>query len=112
MTKVIAKVKWAKSSPLKIRRIVNVVRKLSPVEAVNRLKFMPHRSARIVEKLILSALANAKNNFKLDKNSLKIKEIFVDTGAIMRRIQPRARGRAFPIKKRSSHVTVILEEAK
>jgi large subunit ribosomal protein L22 len=111
MTKVIAKAKWVKSSPNKIRRIINVVKKLKPMSALDHLKFMPHKSARIIEKVIMSAIANAKNNFQLEPAKLKISELYVDTGTIMRRIQPRARGRAFPIKKKTSHVTVILEEA-
>lgn len=110
MTKVKAKVKWVKSSPRKIQRVLEVVRGKSALEAVALLKFMPHKAARIVEKLVKSALANAKNNYKLNEAVLVVKECYANKGIIMKRWQPRARGRAFSIKKRSAHVTVCLEE--
>lgn len=110
MTTVKARVKWVKSSPRKIQRVADLVRGKSAAEALVLLKFMPQKGARILEKVIKSAVANAKNNYKLDEAGLKIKELYVNKGIVMKRWQPRARGRAFPIKKRSSHVTVCLED--
>lgn len=110
MTSVKARVKWVKSSPRKIARVLDVIRGKTAAEAVALLKFMPQKGARIVEKLVRSAVANAKNNFKLDEAGLVVSECFANKGIITKRIQPRARGRAFPIKKRTSHVTICVEE--
>jgi large subunit ribosomal protein L22 len=108
MTTIIAKAKWVKSGDRKISRVMELVRGKSAAEAMIILKFRPQKAARILEKVIKSAIANARNNFKLDENGLIIKEVYANKGVIMRRFQPRARGRAFPIKKKSSHVTVCL----
>lgn len=112
MTKVKAKVKWVKSSPRKIQRVLDLVRGKSAAGALALLKFMPNKGARIVEKLIKSAVANAKNNHKLNEAGLMIAECYANKGIIMKRWQPRAKGRAFPIKKRSAHVTVCLSGEK
>jgi len=108
MKEVKAKVKWVKSAPRKIMRIVDLVRGKKASEAITFLKFMPHKAARILEKVIKSAVANAKNNHKMNEAGLLIKEAYVNKGIVMKRFQPRAKGRAFPIKKRTSHVTVCL----
>ena|SRR3989338_4621736 len=109
MTNVIAKAKWVKSSPRKIQRVMDLLRGKPAAEALTLLKFMPQKAARILEKVVKSAVANAKNNFKLNEAGLMISELYAGKGVIMKRMQPRARGRGFPIKKRSSHVTVCLE---
>ncbi|MGB9612726.1 MAG: 50S ribosomal protein L22, partial [Candidatus Margulisiibacteriota bacterium] len=109
-TQIMAKTKWVRSSPRKIKRVIDAVRGKSPLEALAYLRFMPQKGARILEKVIKSALANAKNNYKLEESNLRIKEMYVNKGITMKRWQPRARGRAFPIKKRTAHVTVCLEE--
>lgn len=108
MTQARARVKWVKSSPRKIQRVIDLLRGKPAAEALAILKFMPQKGARILEKVIKSAMANAKNNYKMDEATLVIHEIYANKGVIMRRWQPRARGRAFPILKRSSHVTVCL----
>ena len=108
MTQVKAKAKWVRSSPRKIQRVMDQVRGKSAAEAVVLLKFMPQKGARILEKVVKSAVANAKNNYKLDEAGLMIREVYVNKGIVTKRSQPRARGRAFPIKKRTSHVTVCL----
>lgn len=109
MTIVKAKSKWVKSGDRKLSRVIELIRGKSAGEAAAILKFMPQKGARIVEKVLKSAVANAKHNFKLDEASLVIAEAYANKGIIMRRFQPRARGRAFPIKKRTSHVTICLE---
>jgi large subunit ribosomal protein L22 len=108
MTEVKAKVKWVKSSPRKIQRVLDLVRGKFALEALAILKFLPQKGARIVEKVVKSALANAKNNYKLNESELVINQCYANKGIITKRVQPRARGRAFPIKKRSAHVTVTL----
>ncbi len=106
MTKVKAQVKWVKISPRKLGRVLELVRGKLAAEALQVLRFMPQKGARILEKVIKSAMANAKNNYKLAEEKLVVSEAYVNKGIIMRRWQPRARGRAFPILKRTSHLTV------
>ncbi len=108
MSEVIAKAKWVKSGDRKIGRVMDLVRGKSAAEAMTILKFQPQKAARILAKVLKSAIANAKHNLKLDENALVIKEVYANKGMIMRSFQPRARGRAFPIKKKTSHVTVRL----
>jgi large subunit ribosomal protein L22 len=79
-------------------------------EAIHRLTFAPQKGARILKKLINSAMANAENNFNMDVDKLYIKRLFSDEGPTMRRFRPRAMGRATRIRKRTSHLTVVLEE--
>src|SRR3989344_2879682 len=109
MTIVKAKTKWTKSSDRKLSRVIELIRGKGALEAAPILKFLPQKGARIVEKVLKSAIANARNNFKLDETGLVAKEAYANKGGIMKRFQPRARGRAFPIKKRTSHVTICLE---
>jgi len=108
MTKVKAQAKWVRISARKVRIIMDLIRGKAAGDAVRLLKVMPHKAARIVEKVLLSAVANAKNNYKLSENELFVTEIFADSAAMLKRWQARAKGRAFPIKKRTSHVTVYV----
>jgi len=103
-----AKAMWVKSAPRKFMRIMDLMRGKNALIALAQLKFQPHKAARMLEKTIKSAMANAVHNNKMEAGSLVISELYVNKGVIMKRIQPRARGRAFPIKKRSAHVTVCL----
>lgn len=105
-----AKAKYIKMSPKKVRLVVDVIRKMDVNEALAQLKFINKLAAKPVEKLINSAIANAKHNFGLEKDNLYIKEIKVDEGAILKRWRPRAFGRAGAIRKRSSHISLILDE--
>jgi large subunit ribosomal protein L22 len=79
-------------------------------EALSLLKFSPTPTARVVAKVVKSAAANAENNFQMDPADLKIVNIFADEARTLKRFRPRARGRATPILKRSSHITVIVAE--
>lgn len=106
MTKVKAKAKWSKIAPRKLDRVVKLIRRMPARQALDLLSFMPQKGARILEKTIKSAVANAKNNYKLAEDSLIISEAYVNKGSDMKRIQPRARGRAFSILKRNSHLTI------
>lgn len=96
-------------SPRKLRPLVDVIRGKTLDEALTILKFASTPRAKVVAKLIRSAAANAENNFELSPN-LKIVRIFVDEARTMKRLTPRARGRANTILKRSSHITVVVAE--
>jgi large subunit ribosomal protein L22 len=97
-------------SPRKVRPLVDMVRGKKVEEALSLLKFAPTPTARVVAKVVKSAAANAENNFQMDPADLKIVSIFADEARTMKRFRPRARGRAAPILKRSSHITVIVAE--
>ena len=108
MIKVKAQSKWVRIGPRKLRRVVDLIRGKQVKEALGLLRFMPQKGARILEKLVKSAIANAKNNYKMDEEGLVVAEIFTNKAVVMRRFRARARGRGFPIKKRNSHVTLYV----
>lgn len=97
-------------SPQKARLVADLVRGKNVETALNTLRFMPKKGARILRKVIESALANASQNEAIDVDTLYIKTIFIDGGPMLKRIMPRAQGRASRILKRSSHITVVLDE--
>lgn len=97
-------------SPQKARQITEMVRGNNAETAVNTLRFLPNKGARILRKIIESAIANASQDESIDVDTLYVKRIFVDGGPMLKRIRPRAMGRATRILKRSSHITVILDE--
>jgi large subunit ribosomal protein L22 len=94
----------------KMRLLVNMVRGKKVEEALSLLRFMPSPKAKMVAKLVRSAAANAENNFQIDPAELKIVKIFADEAPALRRYRARSRGRASHIKKRSSHITVIVAD--
>jgi large subunit ribosomal protein L22 len=96
-------------SPKKIRPILSNLRGMSVSEAISVLNFLNRKAAEPIKKLIISAVSNAKNNNNLEEKDLYISEIFADEGKKLKRFRPRARGSAFMIRKRSSQVTVVLE---
>ena len=96
-------------TPMKARRVVDIVRGKTVDEALSILKFAPQSAAEPVAKVIASAAANAQNNLDLDPSTLVVATAYVDEGATLKRFQPRAQGRAFRIRKRTSHITVIVE---
>jgi len=106
--KVKATAKGVRMSPFKLRRVINLVRGMQGLDALDHLRYMPHKAARIIEKVLHSALSNAENNHMFDVEDLYVVEAFVDGGSMLRRIQPRAQGRAYLIRKRSSHVTIAV----
>lgn len=101
-----AVLKFVRLSPLKGRLVADLVRGRKVDEALNILKFSNQRAAGIIKKVLDSAIANAENNDGADVDELKIREIFVDEGPTMKRIRPRAKGRADRILKRTSHITI------
>ncbi len=104
-----AAVKFARISPQKIRLIMDQVRGKKVGEALNMLSFAPQKGNRILKKLINSAVANAEQNSEMDVDTLYIKRIYADGGPTLKRWRPRAQGRAFRIRKRTCHMTVILD---
>jgi large subunit ribosomal protein L22 len=94
----------------KVRRYVDLVRGKKVEEALAALRFMPSPCARVVAKAVQSAVANAENNYQMPSTSLRIVAIYADEGRTLKRFRPQARGRISPILKRSSHVTVLVEE--
>ena len=97
-------------SPKKVRLILDTVRGKPVSEAMAILRFLPSPTARLVAKTVKSASANAENNYQMAPTSLRIVKIFADEGPMMKRFRPRSRGRVSPILKRSSHITVVVEE--
>jgi len=108
--KVTAKLNNLRISPRKVRLVVDVIRGLGVGDAKVQLNFLIKRSSKPILKLLNSALANAKHNFELDDTYLYISEIYVTEGPTLKRIMPRAMGRAFHIMKRTSHITMVLDE--
>jgi large subunit ribosomal protein L22 len=99
-----------RQSPRKVRLVADLIRGKSVNHALTTLDHLPKRATEALSGLLNSAVANAKNNFSLDQDNLYIKEIQVNVGVTMKRRMPRARGSAFPINKRTSHVSLTLAE--
>ena len=97
-------------SPRKTRLVLDLIRGKNVADAIAILKFTPNKAARIVEKTLNSAIANAENNFGLEKANLVVSEKFANEGPTMKRFRPRAKGSASPINKRTTHVTVVVSE--
>lgn len=108
--KVIAKARHIHMSARKLRLVIDAVRGKRAEDALQKLQFMNKAASLPVRKLIASAMANAEHNFKLNKESLFIKSITADGGPIIHRWRARAMGRAAPIRKRTAHLTVVLDE--
>jgi len=103
-----AQLNFLRMSPQKVRLIAGLIRGLSISDALVQLSFSKKRAARPIKKLLESAVANAKHNHSAKEDTLKVETIFVNEGSTLRRWMPRAMGRATPLRKRSSHVTLIL----
>ena len=96
--------------PRKVRLVTGILKGRDAVAAKHQLRYLPKRSSLPLSKLIDSALANAQNNFGLVKENMRIKDMVVDGGPVLKRFEPKGFGSTSPIAKRTSHVTVILEE--
>jgi large subunit ribosomal protein L22 len=105
-----ATAKYVRISPRKARIVAEIIKGKPIEDALNILKFTPKKAARIINKVLNSALANAEQNYSLDVDNLYVKQVRVDGGPSWKRIQPRAMGRAYRILKRTSHITVIVDE--
>ncbi|MCI0479481.1 50S ribosomal protein L22 [Candidatus Uhrbacteria bacterium] len=106
-----ASLRHLRMAPRKVRLVVDLVRGLPVADALQRLAFLRKDAALPVRKLIESAVANAEHNFKLDRSTLVVKTIVADGGATLKRWRPRAHGRAAPIRKRTTHITLVLAPA-
>ena len=104
-----ASARHVRVSPMKARRVVNLVRGLPAREALTVLQFAPQAASEPVYKVLASAIANAENNERLDPDSLLVAEAYVDEGPTLKRFRPRAQGRAYRIRKRTCHITMVVE---
>ena len=106
-----AKVTYVRISPRKVKVVLDLIRNKPVDVAMAIVKNTPKSACEPIAKLLKSAIANAENNFSMDKNALYVAECFVCPGPILKRVRPRAQGRAFRIEKRTSHITLVLKEA-
>ena len=109
----VAKVRHIRVTPMKARRVINLIRGKQAAEAMAILKFAPQQASEPIFKLVQAAVANAKvkadaANILFDEYDLVISQAFVDEGSTLKRFMPRAQGRAFRINKRTSHITVVV----
>jgi len=109
--KVKAQAKYLRAAPRKVRQVADLIRGKQVKEALVMLSFLPNLGAKLIQKVLKSAVANAKHNYKLGDERLFVSEILIDGATPFKRIHPRARGSAFPILKRQSHITIFVEEA-
>ena len=104
-----AKARFVRVSPTKARRVIDLVRGKSVADALDILRWAPQAASEPVAKVIASAAANAQNNNGLDPATLVVATVYADEGPTAKRIRPRAQGRAFRIRRRTSHITVVVE---
>ena len=102
--------KYVRIAPRKVRVVIGLIRGKKVDEAFAILKFTPKAGAEVLTKVLKSAVANAENNFDMDSDLLYVKTAFVDGGPTLKRVHPRSRGQAFKILKRTSHITIIVDE--
>ena len=102
--------KYVRIAPRKMKPVVDLVRGKDVEEAMAILKYAPKKGAKILEKVVKSAVANAENNLDLDRENLYIDQVYANEGPTLKRFRPRAQGRAFKIMKRTSHISVVLKE--
>lgn len=107
----IAKLRYVRLTPRKARLVADLVRNKPALEALDLLRFTDKKAAHYIEKTLKSAIANAVNNNGMNEEKLYISKIMVDEGPVLKRIQPRAMGRADVIRKKLSHITIMVEEA-
>jgi large subunit ribosomal protein L22 len=105
-----AQARYVRVTPMKARRVVDLIRGMKADEAAAVLRFTPQAAAEPVRKVLESAMANAENNDGLATDDLYVAAAYVDEGPTMKRFRPRAQGRAYRINKRTSHITVVVEE--
>lgn len=105
-----ATAKFVRMAPRKVRFVLDSIRGKYAVEALNQLRFTPNHAADEIANVLRSAMANAENNHGLNTDFLKVARCYVDVGPTMKRVQPRAQGRAYRILKRTSHITVVVAE--
>ena len=105
-----AKLSYARISSRKVKIVIDMIRNKPVGEAMGILKNTPKAASELLIKLLNSAAANAENNPNMDKNNLYVAEVYANQGPTLKRVRPRAQGRAFRIRKRTSHITIVLKE--
>jgi large subunit ribosomal protein L22 len=105
-----AQARYVRVTPMKARRVIDLIRGMNAADAQAVLRFAPQAASEPIGKVLDSAIANATNNHAMDARALVVSAAFVDEGPTMKRIRPRAQGRAYRIRKRSSHITVIVSD--
>ncbi|MBQ5544494.1 MAG: 50S ribosomal protein L22 [Clostridia bacterium] len=105
-----AELRYARISPTKVQIVLDLIRNKPVKEAQAILKHTPRAACEYLEKLLKSAVANATNNFDMDEDKLYVSECFATSGPILKRMRPRAQGRAYRIDKKTSHVTIVVAE--
>src|SRR4051812_46803072 len=104
-----ARATYVRVTPMKARRVIDLIRDMPAQQALSVLKFAPQAASEPVAKVLASAIANAENNFSLDPETLVVTRAYVDEGPTLKRFRPRAQGRAYRINKRTSHITIEVE---
>ena len=102
--------KYIRMSPHKVRRVLNQIRGRSYQDALMILEFLPYKAGGPIWQIVHSVAANAKNNYQLDKKKLIITEVYANEGPRLKRIRPRAQGRAYKILKPTCHITIVVQE--
>ncbi len=105
----LATARYVRMTPMKCRRVIDLVRGMPVEQALDVLRFDTHAASEPIYKVVASAAANAVNNKSLDRRDLYIAQAYVDEGPTLKRFRPRAQGRAFRIRKRTSHITVVVQ---
>jgi large subunit ribosomal protein L22 len=105
----VARARFVRVAPMKARRVVELIKGRTAAEALAVLRFAPQAASEPVSKVLASAMANAQNNLDMDPENLVVIRAFVDEGPTLKRFRPRAQGRAYRIRKRTSHITVEVE---
>jgi large subunit ribosomal protein L22 len=104
-----ASARYVRMTPMKVRRVVDLIRGMEAREALSVLQFAPQAASEPVSKVLASAVANAEHNLQLDPDSLIVSVAYVDEGPTLKRFRPRAQGRAYRIRKRTCHITIVVE---
>jgi large subunit ribosomal protein L22 len=104
-----ARATYVRVTPMKARRVIDLIRDMPAQQALSVLEFAPQAASEPVAKVLASAIANAEHNFSLDPESLVVSRAYVDEGPTLKRFRPRAQGRAYRIRKRTSHITIEVE---
>lgn len=102
--------RYVRIAPRKAQLVVDLIRGKSVGEAIAILRHTPRSASPVVEKVLNSAIANAEHNYQLDPNNLVVAQAYANAGPTLKRIRPRAMGRAFRINKRTSHITIVVSE--
>ncbi|NMA91596.1 MAG: 50S ribosomal protein L22 [Firmicutes bacterium] len=107
-----AQARYVRIAPRKARAVIELIKQRNVEEALSILRYTPKRGAEIVSKVLNSAVANAEHNLELLRQDLYVDRAYVDEGPTLKRVRPRARGRRYLIRKRTSHITVVVRDRK